>query len=481
MKGDFYSYSSNYYLTLLEAVSSGTTLLLMNLEKPNPDSKDPERLHLPENCMWIDNDSKLVYVQPAQDLVWMNNTASGVWNHSDANWQVGDSPNSIPFTDADRVFFTDACTDASDVQISTAVAPAHIEVNAENRDYVFSGNGKITGETALVKKGAGSLAIATDNDFNGGVDLQQGTLRLRADNALGNSALKTESGTTLVVENEADVSLNFTAEDSPLKSDIQVDTGASLTLAGNYIASSSVSLAGNGKLRFNAENGQILFSSLSAFGGELSAVAAGSGVSVESGYSGAAALRVLGAEAQMSFAGDVLLEHGGSLQVAENAVFAIDSITGSLELASGATLHAGGAAIAAASSLALEDVACPALAVQHVELCGGSTYVQDGAYFTLTGDADSLAFKGDGVIRLKTTLDYTVTEDGLHRFILFDGVEESITLSDSVSFSIVGYEGLETNVVQVGSSVYLQVVPEPATATLGLLALVALTARRRRK
>lgn len=322
---------------------------------------------------------------------------------------------------------------------------------------------------------------ATDNDFSGGVDLQQGTLRLRADNALGNSALKTESGTTLVVENEADVALDFTAEDSPLKSEIHVDTGASLTLAGNYIASSSVSLAGNGKLRFNAENGQILFSSMAAFDGELSAVAAGSGVSVESGYSGAAALRVVGAEAQMSFAGDVLLEHGGSLQVAENAVFAIDSITGSLELASGATLHAGGAAIAAASSLALEDVACPALAVQHVELCGGSTYVQDGAYFTLTGDTDSLAFKGDGVIRLKTTLDYTVTEDGLHRFILFDGVEESITLSDSVSFSIVGYEGLEANVVQVGSSVYLQVVPEPATATLGLLALVALSARRRRK
>ena len=481
VKGDFYSYSSNYYLTLLEAVSSGTTLLLMNLEKPNPDSKDPEKLHLPEHCMWIEGDSKLVYVQPSQDLVWMNSSASGVWNHDDANWQVGEYANAISFTDADRVFFTDACTDASDVQISTAVAPAHIEVNAENRDYVFSGNGKITGETALVKTGAGSLAIATDNDFCGGVDLQQGTLRLRADDALGSSSLKTASGTTLVVENEADVSLNFTAEDSPLKSDIQVDTGASLTLAGNYIASSSVSLAGNGKLRFNAENGQILFSSMAAFGGELSVVAAGSGVSVESGYSGAAALRVLGAETQMSFAGDVLLEHGGSLQVAENAVFAIDSITGSLELASGATLHAGVAAIAAASSLALEDVACPALAVQHVELCGGSTYVQDGAYFTLTGDANSLAFKGDGVIRLKTTLDYTVTEDGLHRFILFDGVEESITLSDSVSFSIVGYEGLETNVVQIGSSVYLQVVPEPATATLGLLALVALTARRRRK
>lgn len=479
VKGDFYSYSSNYYLTLLEAVSSGTTLLLMNLDTPG--SKDPEKLHLPEHCMWIEGDSKLVYVQPSQDLVWMNSSDSGVWNHDDANWQVGEYANAISFTDADRVFFTDACTDASDVQISTAVAPAYIEVNAENRDYVFTGNGKITGETALVKKGAGSLALATDNDFCGGVDLQQGTLRLRADNALGNSALKTESGTTLVVENEADVALDFAAEDTPLKSDIQVDTGASLTLGGNYTASSSVSLAGNGKLRFNAENGQILFSSLSAFGGELSVVAAGSAVSVESGYSGAAALRVVGAEAQMSFAGDVLLAQGGSLQVAENAVFAIDSITGSLELASGATLHAGVAAIAAASSLALVDAACPSLAVQHVELCGGSTYVQDGTYFTLTGDADSLAFKGDGVILLKTTLDYTVTEDGLHRFILFDGVEESLTLSDSVAFSIVGYEGLETNVVQVGSAVYLQVVPEPATATLGLLALVALTARRRRK
>lgn len=479
VKGEFYSYSSNYYLSLSDAVSSGTTLLLINLEKPG--NMDSVQLHLPENCMWIDNDSKLVYVQPAQDLVWMNNTASGVWNHSDANWQVGDSPNSIPFTDADRVFFTDACTDLTDVQISTVVAPAYIEVNAENRDYVFSGNGKITGETALVKTGAGSLAIATDNDFSGGVDLQQGTLRLRADNALGSSSLKTESGTTLVVENEADVSLNFTAEDSPLKSDIHVDTGASLTLAGNYVASSSVSLAGNGKLRFNTENGQILFSSMAAFDGDLSVVAAGSGVSVESGYSGAAALCVVGAEAQMSFAGDVLLEQGGTLQVAENAVFAIDSITGSLELASGATLHAGAAVAEHALSLDLQDVASAELAVQHLVLCGGSDYMQDGTYFTLSGELNSLEFDGVGEIAFSTTLDYLVTEDGLHRFLLFDGVEGSITISPSVYFTIDGYEGLQANVVRVGSAVYLQVIPEPATATLSLFALAALAIRRRRK
>ncbi len=480
VKGAFDSYSSTYFLSLTEAVSSGTTLLLINLEESGM-MDDSTRLHLPANCMWIDDNKKLVYVQPAQDLLWMNNFASGVWNHDDANWQVGDSPNSVSFTDADRVFFTDACTDASDVQISGEVAPAYIEVNADNRNYVFSGNGKITGETALVKKGAGSLAIATDNDFSGSVDLQQGTLRLRADHALGSSALLSASGTLLVVENEADVDLNFAAEDSPLESDMLVETGASLTLGGSYTADSSVSLAGNGRLCFTAEHGQFLLSEMGGFGGSLEVAAGYSSVSVESGYSGAAALRVFGDEAQLLFADDVQLQNGAELQVGVGAVFGVESATGELEIGSGATLHAGAAVAEQALSLQLQDLACAELAVQHLVLCGGSDYMQNGTYFTLSGEWNSLEFGGEGEIAFSSSLDYLVTEDGLHRFLLFDGVEGSITISPSVYFTIAGYEGLAANVVRVGSSVYLQVIPEPTTATLSLLALVALATRRKRQ
>ncbi len=477
--GKYNGEDSYYFITLTEAVASGSQLLMLNLNGAG--AGDEDGMHLPENCKWIEDGKKLVYVQPNQDLVWRNASASGIWNHDDANWQVEGYRNAISFTDGDRVFFTDACTDGGDVQISGEVAPAHIEVNAESRDYVFSGNGKITGATSLVKKGAGSLALATDNDFSGGVDLQQGTLRLQADRALGNSALKTESGTKLVVENAAAVALNFAAADAPLKSDIEVAVGASLTLGGSYTASSAVSLSGNGQFRFAAENGQILFSSVDEFGGDLVLSAARSSVTVTAAYSGTAALRVIGEDAQLLFEGAVRLENGGVLQVGENGVFGIDADAVGLEIAAGATLHAGAADIERGVSLALDEVACPGLAVSELVLQGGSTYVQDGTYFTLSGDDDSLAFNGNGVIFLETSLDYTVTEDGFHRFILFDGVEQNITLSDSVAFSVVGYEGLETNVVQVGSAVYVQVVPEPATATLSLLALVALAARRRRR
>lgn len=207
-----------------------------------------------------------------------------------------------------------------------------------------------------------------------------------------------------------------------------------------------------------------------------------SSVLVKSGYSGAAALRVFGADSQMLFAGDVQLQNGAELQVGADAAFGVQpALGGELEIASGATLHAGAAVAEHALSLDLQDVACAELAVQHLVLCGGSDYMQDGTYFTLSGELNSLQFDGVGEIAFSTTLDYLVTEDGLHRFLLFDGVEGRITISPSVYFTIDGYEGLQANVVRVGSAVYLQVIPEPATATLGLLALVALTARRRRQ
>ena len=184
----------------------------------------------------------------------------------------------------------------------------------------------------------------------------------------------------------------------------------------------------------------------------------------------------------MLFAGAVQLQNGAELQVGAGAAFGVQpALGGELEIASGATLHAGAAVAEHALSLDLQDVACAELAVQHLVLCGGSAYMQDGTYFTLSGELNSLKFDGVGEIAFSTTLDYLVTEDGLHRFLLFDGVEGRITISPSVYFTIDGYDGLQANVVRVGSAVYLQVIPEPATATLGLLALVALSARRRRK
>lgn len=147
-----------------------------------------------------------------------------------------------------------------------------------------------------------------------------------------------------------------------------------------------------------------------------------------------------------------------------------------------------------ATTLSLKEAAIPAAELQAatVTLHAGMTYNQDGAITLLVGDANTLvldATNGESFIfNVDESLAYTQDENIY--FVLFTGVED-LTLNGIESLDeLLFMHNLEQyNDIALGfhgdtGTLYLSAksnsIPEPATATLSLLALAALAARRRR-
>jgi autotransporter-associated beta strand protein len=96
------------------------------------------------------------------------------------NWSsTGGAPDF--FYQGDTVTFTD--DNAGTVQLATPLRPAgQVTVHNSTTTYWFTGPGKISGNASLLKTGAGTLVITTDNDFTGGVTINDGTLAVGRDN-----------------------------------------------------------------------------------------------------------------------------------------------------------------------------------------------------------------------------------------------------------------------------------------------------------
>ncbi len=62
-------------------------------------------------------------------------------------------------------------------------------------NYVLSFSGELSGPGGLVKSGAGTLALATDNSYTGGTIVKAGTLQVGNANALGTGGLTVTGGT----------------------------------------------------------------------------------------------------------------------------------------------------------------------------------------------------------------------------------------------------------------------------------------------
>jgi len=134
-------------------------------------------------------------------LVWDGASANN-WstNTTDANWKSG-----LFYTDNQGAVFNDTATGNGVVNLTTYVAPEGyaltivtnivpgvstnivtttneanfypgIVVNNTNKNYVFTGPGKITGVTGFYKTGPGSLTLLTSNDFVGNAIVDNGTL-----------------------------------------------------------------------------------------------------------------------------------------------------------------------------------------------------------------------------------------------------------------------------------------------------------------
>ena len=207
---------------------------------------------------------------------------------------------------------------------------------------------------------------------------------------------------------------------------------------------------------------------------------------------------------------------GGSLQVKDGAVLRMQSLGvnngADLLIGAGSTVAVGSTVtfgagseytvlgLKSATTLKLGEVASSTPTAQidgNIVLTAGMTYTMDGAYTELVGSANTLAFEGSGTYTFNVDESVAYTEGTTKYFVLFTGVDTLTgaelstgvdpTLLSGIEFltNIGYYDDIMLHYLNhetAGGVLYISAtVPEPTTATLSLLALAALAARRRRK
>ncbi len=192
-------------------------------------------------------------------LVWSGSTSSN-WNPTESNWTgISDGK----FAAGDRVTFNDTSA-VQTITVDSALSVADMTVDTAG-NYIFQGHG-ITGDAAAVlgttitgatgklfKKGTGTLALnnnLSENDFKGGIDLEQGALELGAGVTVhtGTFAVK---GANTTLRAGGDASLAGTVIDLQAQT-LEIDTQAhALTVSGTIVGLGGFAKAGTGTLALN--------------------------------------------------------------------------------------------------------------------------------------------------------------------------------------------------------------------------------------
>ena len=447
------------------------------------------------DLVWEDG---TLYVQQVKSE-WSNASGDARWNASSANWQRHEHV--MAYQDGMDVLFAGA--GAGEVQLEGEIAPLSVTVdNAAGQDYTFTGSGRLTGETSVTKTGAGELSIANANDYTGGTQLLEGTLRVQHAGALGGAEARvsTAAGSTLSVEHGAAMVL-AAATGNDLNGQVEVQAGASLEMRGtgyhaestrvegelvfsgsgvNHTGNGAGSLSGSGKLTVQGAGASAQFSSAADFTGSI-ALAEGAALSAdEMTVSAVATLTAVAAGTELSLS-DALLTGTSTAQVEMHTselvytgtlnvnVAANSYAAGTLELQNGRTLEGGATYQASGSSI---DLGGSSLTFATGDSAGGDSFVKlmlalDCSYNK--GTTQIVLFSG--VSELNIGSQVFTTGNKAHTFAAADYVEGSYVTSTTALV----YDS-ESGLVYI-----IDTVPEPTTATLSLLALPGLAMRRRRK
>jgi rhamnogalacturonan endolyase len=134
----------------------------------------------------------LIVTQSSKVLVWTGDGAANLWDLVSTNWLDAGTPTA--FADEDFAVFDDTSTNPV-VNLTGALQPVAVTVNAAINTYTFAGTGKITGTVTLTKTNSGTLIVLTTNDYNGVTTISQGTIQV------GNGVASGTLGTGLIVDN----------------------------------------------------------------------------------------------------------------------------------------------------------------------------------------------------------------------------------------------------------------------------------------
>ncbi|MFJ1300648.1 autotransporter-associated beta strand repeat-containing protein [Pseudomonadota bacterium AL_CKDN230030165-1A_HGKHYDSX7] len=276
--------------------------------------------------------------------------------------------------------------DATTGRLVTLEGAGNIAVTDGNAQYTITQG--VTGPGELIKSGAGTLALTADGTYQGGTQLQEGTLLLGSAGALGGGTLTAAAGTALGTTAGAP-SLAL-SNDVTLNGDLSLVNGSDLRLDGDVTGAGGLIKSGAGDLTLAGTNdysgntqlqtGTINVASNNALGSGILITTGGTSLDALTGVTlqnnvqlGAGQLTVPGT-ADLTLAGDIsgaggLTKEGaatltlsgtnsygggttlaaGTLLVGDNAALG----TGGLDAAAGTTLAASSSGIILGNAIAL--------------------------------------------------------------------------------------------------------------------------------
>lgn len=188
----------------------------------------------------VDLDISLV----VRALSWAGNV-NGDWDiNTTANWRdpfyVSSTYLEYGTTNlvGDIVTFDDTLDVAglnTNINLTTTLHPAVVNVDNNVYDYVFGGPGKFSGETVLNKSGGAGLIINTANDHTGGAAITGGAVLVGNDAALGTGTVALGGGMVAAYGGSRTLANSFTGlGSSPANWGV---TNGNLTLTGAYTSS----------------------------------------------------------------------------------------------------------------------------------------------------------------------------------------------------------------------------------------------------
>jgi autotransporter-associated beta strand protein len=249
----------------------------------------------------ISAEDNIIYLtvkdQRAATSIYWDGAKSNIWNLNDVQNFLNGSTEDL-FVNGDDVIFGASATNQT-VEIAENVYPSSVVVEGD-KNYTFTGAGRISGTTSLVKNGTGTLTINNQNDFTGGVRINEGRVVVSslsdAQNVGALGAYSTEVGKIYIGDGATLAVQSAVTNATP----ISVGNGAILENSAAFTQSGAVSGAslvkkGNGTLTFSAYNSL-----------ERLEIEAGT-VKIPTEYAGQSAL------------GDTVVLRGGTLQFDDNS------------------------------------------------------------------------------------------------------------------------------------------------------------------
>ena len=273
---DGYITPGTYALIQYDNISAATGDALNNLILPCGISSDPRyAFNLAYDTISAPGKGRVILTVTSSANTYPNRWTGGIigaetrWSAVDDNFRTTDPDLQtnpyVPYSVSASAIFDDSASGYDVYLPAVGVVIGHITFNNDRDDYSVSGLGAIDGEGTFTKRGTRALTLNTANTYRGVVIngvrqaatyLEEGTLILGNDGALGPDALKI-SGGTLAKYGTADRNLaNAIIFSDNARTVIDSGDDGTFTLAGTLSggnANTSITKAGEGRLSLTGD------------------------------------------------------------------------------------------------------------------------------------------------------------------------------------------------------------------------------------